>query len=250
VAERSPVSSAGDELADVSPACLDVTGVSYSYGALQALAEVNIGVPKGAVCSILGPNGAGKSTLASVIVGALIPSVGSIGLDGTDVTNERMSTRIRRGLAFVPEGGAVFPSLSVAENLVVGDRGGARRSADDVYQRAVNLFPFLGKRWRERAGMLSGGEQQMLSLARVLSHTPKLVVIDELSHGLAPAIIDQLFAVLTRHKGRTTFVIIEQYVARAREICDELVVLSHGHVALAGQTRDLPMAAIEKAYEL
>ena len=90
----------------------------------------------------------------------------------------------------------------------------------------------------------------MLSLARVLSHTPKLVVIDELSHGLAPAIIDQLFAVLTRHKGRTTFVIIEQYVARAREICDELVVLSHGHVALAGQTRDLPMAAIEKAYEL
>jgi branched-chain amino acid transport system ATP-binding protein len=171
-------------------------------------------------------------------------------LDGTDVTDERISARIRRGLAFVPEGGAVFPSLSIAENLVVGDRGVARRSASDVYERAVELFPFLGNRWRDRAGMLSGGEQQMLSLARVLSHTPNLVVIDELSHGLAPAIINQLFAVLARYKGRTTFVIIEQYVARAREICDDLVVLSHGQVALAGQARDLTMGMIEEAYEL
>jgi branched-chain amino acid transport system ATP-binding protein len=250
VGEQRLSASDGADLVTSGAARLEVTGVSYSYGALQALTDVNVEVSSGSVCSILGPNGAGKSTLASVIVGAVIPSSGSVRLNGVDITAERMFSRIRRGIAYVPEGGAVFPALTVAENLVVGDRGRVRRGAREIFERAADLFPFLARRWSDRAGTLSGGEQQMLSLARVLAHNQRLVVIDELSHGLAPAIIDQLFAVLTRHKGRMTFIIIEQYVARAQAIADELVILSHGRVTFAGPGRDLKKGVIDEAYDL
>jgi ABC-type branched-subunit amino acid transport system ATPase component len=224
--------------------------VSHSYGALPALNDVTIDVPAGTVCAILGPNGAGKSTLASAIAGVVSATVGSVLLDGAEITGLPRYARARRGIAYVPEGGALFPGLTVAENLLVGDRGASRQERKETLERAAALFPFLTKRWNERAGMLSGGEQQMVSLSRVLIHPSAVVTIDELSHGLAPAIVEQLFTVLASFRGDMTLVLIEQYVKRAHELADEVVVLSYGQVALQGRAADVTLSEIEEAYEL
>jgi branched-chain amino acid transport system ATP-binding protein len=231
-------------------ATLGVADLSHSYGALPALRNVTLDVPAGTVCAILGPNGAGKSTLAAAIAGVVQATSGAVLLGGDDVSQLPRHARARRGMAFVPEGGALFPGLTVAENLVVGDRDASRQERKATLERAATLFPFLAKRWNERAGMLSGGEQQMVSLSRVLVHSSAVVVIDELSHGLAPAIVDQLFAVLASFPGDMTLVLIEQYVKRAHELADQVIVLSYGQVALSGQAADLTLAEIEEAYEL
>jgi branched-chain amino acid transport system ATP-binding protein len=138
----------------------------------------------------------------------------------------------------------------VAENLLVGDRGASRQERKQTLERAAALFPFLTKRWNERAGMLSGGEQQMVSLSRVLVHPSAVVAIDELSHGLAPAIVEQLFTVLASFRGDMTLVLIEQYVKRAHELADQVVVLSYGQVALQSSAADVTLAELEEAYEL
>ncbi len=231
-------------------ATLDINQISHSYGSLQALREVSFSVPAGTVCAVLGPNGAGKSTLAAAIAGVLITAPKSVVVDGTDVSQERRYRRARRGIAHVPETGAVFPGLTVAENLVVGDIGTSRRGRKQIVEQAAALFPFIGSRVRQRAGMLSGGEQQMLSLSRILVHQPSLIVIDELSHGLAPAIVDQLFKVLADFRGQMTFVIVEQFVKRAHALADNVVVLSYGSVALSGPTSRVSLSAIEATYDL
>jgi branched-chain amino acid transport system ATP-binding protein len=234
----------------VNGSALSVRGLSHSYGALEALHDVTVEVAAGTICSILGPNGAGKSTLASCIAGTITTSAGSVLLDGTDISPEPRFRRARRGIAYVPEDGAVFPALTVAENLVVGRRGLSRQQRRAVVDEAAAIFPFLGKRAGTRAGMLSGGEQQMLALSRFLVQKPALLVIDELSHGLAPAIVDQLFSVLAEFRGATTFVIIEQYVKRSQELADDVVVLSYGNVALAAPASAVSLAALEDAYEI
>jgi ABC-type branched-subunit amino acid transport system ATPase component len=232
------------------PGTLRLDNVSHSYGALPALREVTLDVPAGTVCAVLGPNGAGKSTLASLVAGVVQSSAGSVLLDGEDVSKLPRYDRARRGLAYVPEGGALFPGLTVAENLVVGDGGASRQERKATLEQAAELFPFLAKRWNERAGMLSGGEQQMVSLSRVLVRPSKVVAIDELSHGLAPAIVEQLFTVLASFRGDMTLVLIEQYVKRAHELADQVVVLSHGQVVLGTRASDVTLAEIEEAYEL
>jgi branched-chain amino acid transport system ATP-binding protein len=234
----------------VHGSALSVRGLSHFYGALEALHEVTIEVPAGTICSILGPNGAGKSTLAGCIAGSIATTPGSVLLDGADVSREPHFRRARRGIAYVPEDGAVFPALTVAENLAVGRRGLSRRQRRDLVDEAAAIFPFLGKRSGTRAGMLSGGEQQMLALSRFLIQKPSLLVIDELSHGLAPAIVDQLFSVLAEFRGATTFVIIEQYVKRSQELADDLVVLSYGNVALAAPASAVSLDELEDAYEI
>jgi ABC-type branched-subunit amino acid transport system ATPase component len=241
---------------DVAPkkaftaASLHLENVSHSYGALPALRNVSIDVPAGTVCAILGTNGAGKSTLAATIAGVVSTSPESIVLDGEDVSRMPRHARARRGLSYVPEGGALFPGLTVAENILVGDRGASRKERKETLERAATLFPFMRKRWNERAGMLSGGEQQMVSLSRVLVHPSAVVVIDELSHGLAPAIVEQLFTVLAGFRGEMTLVLIEQYVKRAHELADQVVVLSYGQVALQRLAADVTLAEIEESYEL
>jgi ABC-type branched-subunit amino acid transport system ATPase component len=229
---------------------LRLENVSHSYGALPALRNVSIDVPAGTVCAILGPNGAGKSTLAATIAGVVPTSPGSVLLDGEDVSRVPRFGRARRGLAFVPEGGALFPGLTVAENLLVGDRGASRQERKETLERAAALFPFMAQRWNERAGMLSGGEQQMVSLSRVLVHPSSVVAIDELSHGLAPAIVEQLFTVLAGFRGDMTLVLIEQYVKRAHELADQVVVLSYGQVAMQRPAAEVTLAEIEESYEL
>jgi branched-chain amino acid transport system ATP-binding protein len=231
-------------------AALSVRGLTHSYGALEALCGVSFEVPAGSICAILGPNGAGKSTLAATVAGTIATRPGSLLLDGTDISREPHFRRARRGIAYIPEQGAIFPALTVMENLVVGRPGLNRAGRQQALDEAAAIFTFLGKRSRDRAGNLSGGEQQMLALSRILIQKPSLVVVDELSHGLAPTIVDRLFEVLAEWRGTTTFLIIEQYVKRSQEVADDVIVLSYGNLALAAKASKVSLEELEGAYEI
>jgi branched-chain amino acid transport system ATP-binding protein len=207
-------------------------------------------VPAGTICAVLGPNGAGKSTLAATVAGTIATRPGSLLLDGTDISREPHFRRARRGVAYIPEQGAIFPALTVTENLVVGRAGLTRKGRQQALDEAAAIFTFLGKRSRERAGNLSGGEQQMLALSRILIQKPALVVVDELSHGLAPTIVDRLFEVLAEFRGTTTFLIIEQYVKRSQEVADDVIVLSYGNLSLAAKASEVTLDELEGAYEI
>jgi branched-chain amino acid transport system ATP-binding protein len=226
-----------------------VEDLSFSYGALRALEHVSLTIEPGQVCCVLGPNGAGKSTLGATIAGTLLTEPDTIYLDDEDIGPQVLHQRARRGVAYVPEGGGVFPSLTVTENLCLGTTVSGRK-ARQVVDEAATLFPFLGTRRSTRAGMLSGGEQQMLSLARILITKPRVAVIDELSHGLAPAIVEQLFTTLQAAKGVTTFVLIEQYLERAYHLADAILVLSQGTPVYWGTAADTSVAELERLYRL
>jgi branched-chain amino acid transport system ATP-binding protein len=229
---------------------LEVRDLSYSYGALSALREVSFQVEAGQICCVLGPNGAGKSTLGAIIAGALRTPSGTIWMDGDDVSGVSLHRRAQRGVAYVPEGGAIFPSLTVTENLCLGTKKLTRRKKAEVTDQAATVFPFLGPRRNTRAGMLSGGEQQMLSLARIFIAQPSVVMVDELSHGLAPAIVEQLFETVARLRGDITFVLNEQYLGRAHQLADVILVLSQGAPVYWGKARDTTIEYLEALYRL
>lgn len=239
-----------DETTAAATPRVAVKDLSFSYGALRALEHVDLSVAPGEVCCVLGPNGAGKSTLGAVLAGALVTGPGTVTFDGQDVSERPLHQRAQRGVAYIPEGGAVFPSLTVTENLCLGMKGVSRRKRAEVVDQASSFFSFLGSRRDARAGMLSGGEQQMLSLARILVVQPKLAVVDELSHGLAPAIVEQLFETVAASKGTTTFVLIEQYLGRAYALADVILVLSQGSPAYWGTAADTTVDELERLYLL
>ena len=187
--------------------------------------------------TVLGANGAGKSSLASAIAGVVKPSAGRIEFEGEDITGWTAHRICKLGLSFVPESRNIFPHLSVRDNLWAQIRftvdGSARRAALD---RAFEMFPILGERRRQQAGTLSGGEQQMLTLARVLAAPPKLLIADEMSLGLAPLLVDLVFESLERARNEgVTVLLIEQFVERALGFADEAVILRHGLVGWRGQ---------------
>ncbi len=219
---------------------LVVEGLEVSYGDVRALHGVDITVPAGSVTAVLGANGAGKSSLAAAIGGAGPVDRGRIVVDGEDVTRWPAYRRARAGVAYVPEGRGVFPHLTVLDNL----RAMLRRAvpaADraDALARAMDTFPVLHERRRQAAGTLSGGEQQMLALARVLAAPPRLLVADEMSLGLAPRMVDVVFDGLRRAEDEgVTILLVEQYVERALDLADEAVLLRHGEVAWAGPVGD------------
>lgn len=219
---------------------LAVSDLDVTYGEAQALFAVSLEVDPGAVVAVLGPNGAGKSSLAGAIGGRVRPAGGQIRLDGRDVTGWPAHRMSGQGLAYVPEERAIFPHLSVLENLRVrlryaverGERAGA-------LERALETFPVLADRRRQQAGTLSGGEQQMLSLARVLAAPPRLLVADEMSLGLAPRLVDLVFDALTRARADGVAVLlVEQYVERALEFADRAVILRRGRVVWHGAAGD------------
>jgi branched-chain amino acid transport system ATP-binding protein len=226
-----------------------IRDLSYSYGALSALHGIDVSIQPGQVCCVLGPNGAGKSTFGATVAGALPVASGKVFLDDVDVGTEPLFRRARRGVAYIPEGGAVFPSLTVSENLCLGTKGLSRRGKAEIVEKAAGFFEFLAARRNTRAGMLSGGEQQMLSLARILITQPPYAIIDELSHGLAPAIVESLFRTLSESKGRTTFVLIEQYLERAYGIADILLVLSRGVAVYRGSASETSIEQLESLYQ-
>jgi branched-chain amino acid transport system ATP-binding protein len=217
---------------------LELDGVDAGYGAFRALFGVTFSVPAGGVCALLGPNGAGKTTVARVASGLVRPTAGAIRLRGEDVTGQPAWKLARAGVAHAVEGRSVFASLTVNENLVLAfHRSLGRKGVDAALERAYAEFPRLSERRGQEAGTLSGGEQRMLSLARVLADPPALLIADELSLGLAPVIVDEVYRTLQaiRDAG-SSLLIVEQHVNRALALADTAVLLGKGAVRYAGPT--------------
>jgi branched-chain amino acid transport system ATP-binding protein len=221
-----------------SGSLLRVENLAVRYGSAQSLFDVSIDVPVNSALAVLGSNGAGKSTLARVLSG-LVPSCGGrIWFDGKDIT-KWSPTKIRRaGLVHLPEGRGVFPGLTVMENLRMALTT-LRSGKEEALDRAFELFPVLGQRRKQLAGTLSGGEQQMLSLARALMVSPKLVIADEMSLGLAPKLVDVVFDSLgTMREAGIAVVMIEQFASRALGFADQAIILQRGSVTWAGRAEE------------
>jgi branched-chain amino acid transport system ATP-binding protein len=217
-------------------AALSVTHVAVRYAAFEAVTDATLTVDAGSLLAVLGPNGAGKSTLCRAIAGLVPVSAGTVRLGDDDVSRWSPHRRRRAGLAYIPEGRGIFPALSVIDNLRMAARQlRGREPRRQAVERAVELFPRLGERRRQLAGSLSGGEQQMLGLARALVVEPRVLIADEMSLGLAPIVVDQVFAQveMVRRTG-VTVLLVEQFVHRALAIADRCVIMSRGRVAWSG----------------
>nr|WP_236706046.1 MULTISPECIES: ABC transporter ATP-binding protein [Frankia] len=226
---------------------LDVRGLEAGYGAVRVVRSLDLTADSGTVLGVLGPNGSGKTTMMMTLAGLLPRLGGEVLVDGTPVPGGRPAAANRAGIVLVPDDRALFPDLDVRENLVVARRSGGY-SLDDV----VELFPSLGKRLSVAAGALSGGEQQMLAVARALVQKPRVLLIDEMSMGLAPVIVEGLLPVVRRIADETGAVVIlvEQHVQLALEVADQAIVLVHGEVVRSGPAADLAndRAGLEAAY--
>jgi ABC-type branched-subunit amino acid transport system ATPase component len=238
VQERSAESGAEDEAegAETAAALLTVAELSVRYGDAIALTDVSFDLREGKALAVLGANGAGKSSLARAISGLVPRCAGRVTFAGQNITT-RSSNRIRRmGMVHLPEGRGVFRGLSVVDNLRMAARTeNGRKERRDAVELALEIFPGLASRRNQTAGLLSGGEQQMLSLARALATSPKLIIADEMSLGLAPLVVDQVFDGLTRARGAgVTVIMIEQYVHRALDFADDCMVLQRGAIAWKG----------------
>jgi branched-chain amino acid transport system ATP-binding protein len=221
---------------------LKVSGLNVRYGGLQALAGVSLDVAEGEFVTIVGPNGAGKTTLLKTVGGSVPAAAGSIEYRGRDIRTLPSHARARLGIAYVPEGRKVFPSLTVLENLEMGSyRPLARRRRAEGLDTVLGLFPALGNRRQQLAGSLSGGEQQMLALGRGLMAQPELLLLDEPSQGLGPRIVEGIFEAIAgiRNSRRITILLVEQRVVEALELCDRGYVLETGRVVLEGDRETL-----------
>ncbi len=220
---------------------LELDGVSAAYGPFRALFDVSFTVSERSVTALLGPNGAGKTTTARVCSGLLAPTSGRVLLDGEDITGLPAWRVARLGVVHAVEGRSVFASLTVEENLVLSFRQVlGRKAVAEALERAYETFPRLGERRAQEAGTLSGGEQRMLSLARVLAAPPRVLIADELSLGLAPIVVDEVYDVLgaIRDAG-SSVLIVEQQVTRALTLADDAVLLGKGAVQFAGPVDEL-----------
>jgi branched-chain amino acid transport system ATP-binding protein len=225
---------------------LEVRNVTAGYGDVTVLWDVTISAQTGSVVALLGPNGAGKTTLLRTISGLLKPASGHIVLDGQDVTGMRTTQLSRRGVCHIPEGRGIFPTLTLRENLSLFSPKGKTKETID---KAAASFPILGARLNQTAGSLSGGEQQMLAIVRAYISQPRLVLVDEASMGLAPLVVDALFAFLGQvAKEGVTLVIVEQYVTRALDLADTVYLLNHGRIAFAGNADELSGEEIFERY--
>ena len=221
---------------------LEIEDLSVSYGGLAALRGVSLAIAEGQFIAIVGPNGAGKTTLFKAISGVVPAGAGAIAFEGRDLLAVPPHERAHLGIAHVPEGRQVFASLTVQENLEMGaysDRGRAEWQRN--IERIFALFPVLAERRRQLAGTLSGGEQQMLAIGRGIASAPRLLLLDEPSMGLAPAVADLIFDRIAalHQEDRVTLILVEQRVAEALESCDYGYVLETGRVVLEGARRTL-----------
>jgi branched-chain amino acid transport system ATP-binding protein len=222
--------------APASTDVLSLRNVSAAYGPYRALFDVSFRVPEGGIVALVGSNGAGKSTVARTVSGLVTASVGQILFSGQDVTTLPAYKIARLGMAHVVEGRGVFSSLNVEENLTLAFRQRAGRGKlKENLERAYTAFPILGERRRQSGGTLSGGQQRLLSLAKVLVVPPKVLIADELSLGLAPVIVDQVYEGLQEiNRNGTALVVVEQQINRVLQLANWAVVLNHGSVAYEG----------------
>jgi branched-chain amino acid transport system ATP-binding protein len=231
---------------------LTISGLGVTYAGLHALSDVSLDVAEGEFVTIVGPNGAGKTTLLKAISGTVAAAEGRVTYRDRDVGRLRAADRAALGIAHVPEGRRVFPSLTVLENLELGSyRRAARAARAETLETVLALFPILRARRTQLAGSLSGGEQQMLALGRGLMARPELLLLDEPSQGLGPRIVEQIFETIDRirRERRLTILLVEQRVVEALELCDRGYVLETGRVVLAGPREALLAdARVQRAY--
>lgn len=229
-----------------SSAALTVRAVTAGYGKTTVLRSINLTLRQGQVIALLGPNGAGKSTLIRTIAGELTPGTGSILLGDCDVTHRRIDERARDGLCTIPEGRGIFRSLTVRENLLLHNSVGSHQDAIDS---ALDAFPALRDRLNQRAGTMSGGQQQQLALARCFATKPAVVLLDEVSMGLSPRVVEDIFSAIARlARSGAALLLVEQYVARALDLADKVVVLDHGEISFQGPTSTVNADELTRRY--
>jgi branched-chain amino acid transport system ATP-binding protein len=225
---------------------LELDGVTAGYGDSTVLRDVSLTLPAGKVVALLGPNGAGKSTTLAVLSGLLRPTKGQVLLGGEDVTGLAPNARVTRGMCHITETGATFPNLTVADNLRMFTPRDGDRVATDA---AVQAFPRLQERSDQVAGTLSGGEQRMLALARAYAQEPSVVLLDEISLGLAPIIVDEIFEHLGRlARSGASLLVVEQYVSKVLAIADLVYVLVRGRIVFAGEPDEVAESSVLEQY--
>lgn len=226
------------------PPGIAVNGVRAAYGRIEVLHGVELQVPPGSMFALLGPNGAGKSTLLKVISGRMRPSAGEVLIGDRPVGKTPTEKLARNGLCAVPEGRAVFPNLTVRENLRIWTyRGGI--TAKEVEEKTFAAFPRLKERRSQMAGTLSGGEQQMLAISRALVTGPQVLLLDELSMGLAPLVVAELYELVGRlAKQGMTVLLVEQFVTTALSVADRAAIMVHGHIEHVGTPEEMAEAAL------
>ena len=228
---------------------LKVEDMHVYYGAIHAVKGVSFTVGEGEIVALIGANGAGKSTILKTVSGLMHPRSGSITFCGEDITHQDAYKLLRHGLAHVPEGRRIFQQMTVQENLEMGayiNKGASEKDLEMVF----DYFPRLKERRRQIAGTLSGGEQQMLAMSRALMSHPKLMMLDEPSMGLAPLLVDQIFAIIKElHRSGTTILLVEQNARKALQVADRAYVLETGSITLSGTGQELASSdAVKKAY--
>jgi len=224
----------------MSPPLLELTDLRVAYGRIEALRGVSLGLRVGERLALIGANGAGKTTLLKAVAGLLPVLDGRVQLQGADVTTQAAHLRLPQGMALVPEGRGIFADLTVHENLLMGaycrDDDAIDSDLDSQYRR----FPRLAERREQAAGTLSGGEQQMLAIGRALMGRPRLLLLDEPSMGLAPIMVERIFAVLREVcADGVTLLLVEQNARLAMQLCERTVVLEHGAISLQGDSAEL-----------
>jgi branched-chain amino acid transport system ATP-binding protein len=219
---------------------LEVKGLRGGYGQVEVLRGIDLEIRPGEIVAVLGSNGAGKSTFNNTVCGLLPAFGGSITFDGRDITRSRAADIVAAGLVQAPEGRRVFPDLTVRENLLLGGYRRGRAHRDRNMERALAVFPRLAERMSQRAGTLSGGEQQMLAIGRALMAEPRLLILDEPSLGLAPLLVEEMFALIGRlNREGLSILLVEQNVAQSLEVARRAYVLENGACAFQGTPAEL-----------
>ena len=232
-------------------AMLELSGISAGYGHFTALWDVTLRVSAGEAVAVVGPNGAGKTTLLRVISGVIAPRAGTLTFERAQITGEPAHEVVAHGIAHVPEGRRLFPGLTVADNLKMGAfLPSARKHFAESVERVYGLFPVLKERRQQRAGSLSGGEQQMLAIGRALMSRPKLILLDEPSMGLAPVMVLRVFDLIRRVRAEGyTILVVEQNVRQVLKLVDRAYLLEVGRIRMEGRADELAeQDFVRKAY--
>ena len=220
---------------------LNISGVHTFYGNIEALKGVDLDIREGEIVTLIGANGAGKSTLLMTVCGNPRAASGRVSFEGADITRRSTHEIVRLGIAQAPEGRRIFPHMTVLENLQMGAIAGMQENFDEDLDRVIALFPILGERRDQRGGTLSGGEQQMLAIARAMMSRPRLLLLDEPSLGLAPMLVKKIFAVIKEINAQqnVTVFLVEQNAYHALRLADRGYVMANGRILISGSGEDL-----------